>query len=204
MTDPHAITTPEQLAALYDPPRELVVKKVTDRIDAATAAYIGQSPFCLLSTAGARGLHCTPRGDAPGFVTVLDEKTLALPDRRGNNRVDALRDVLEDPRVALLFLIPGVGETLRVTGTARLTADPALRARLAVEGREPATVMLITAEQIFMQCQRAIVRSRLWKGSQRPERVPSAGTLLAAHTGGQVDAEAYDREVGPRVSETLY
>ncbi len=204
LADPHAVTTQEQLAALYDAPRELVLKKVAARIDEATAAYIARAPFCVLATAGRRGLHATPRGDAPGFVAVLDETTLALPDRRGNNRIDALRDVIEDPRVALLFMIPGVGETLRVIGTARLTADPALKARFTVAGKEPATVMLIAVEQVFMQCQRAVVRSGIWKDRARPEGVPSAGTLLAQHTGGLVEAESYDREVGPRVEATLY
>jgi len=204
LADPYAVTTPEQLAALYDAPRELVLRKVASRIDTATAAFIARSPFCVLATAGSRGLHATPRGDAPGFCAVLDENTLAMPDRRGNNRIDALRDVIEDPRVALLFLIPGVGETLRVIGAARLTADPALKARFAVQGKPPATVLLVTAEQVFMQCQRAVVRSGIWQDRARPEGVPSAGTLLAQHTGGLVEAATYDREVGPRVEATLY
>src|SRR5690349_19294481 len=114
--DHFAVTTPEQLAALYEPPRELVLRKVTDRLDPKTLAFIAASPFCLLSTAGARGVHCTPRGDAPGFVAALDDRTLALPDRRGNNRLDGLRDIVENPQVALLFLVPGIGEALRVNG----------------------------------------------------------------------------------------
>ncbi|PZW45710.1 hypothetical protein C8P66_111125 [Humitalea rosea] len=200
----HDITTPEALAALYAPTRDLVRAKVTDRIDATAAAFIAASPFCILATAGARGMHATPRGDGPGFCAMLDDKTLALPDRRGNNRIDALRDVLDDPRVALLFLVPGAGETLRVTGTARLTTDPGLRARLAMRGVEPVTVMLITAEQVFMQCPRALVRSALWGQKVRPVAVPTAGEMLAAHTGGMIDAAEYDAGAEERVAQNLY
>jgi PPOX class probable FMN-dependent enzyme len=204
MTDAYAITTPEQLQALYAPPRELVLKKVADRIDPRTASFIGASPFCILATFGARGAHVTPRGDAPGFVDVVNETTLALPDRRGNNRIDALRDVVDNPAVSLLFLVPGVGETLRVAGQARLTTDPALCARYAVQGQLPATVMLVAVEEVFMQCARAIARSKLWKVPEAPAPVPSAGQLLEAHTKGLVNAEEYDRERGPVVTSTLY
>jgi PPOX class probable FMN-dependent enzyme len=204
MIDAHAITTQDQLQALYAPPRELVLKKVADRIDPRTAQFIGASPFCVLATFGARGPHVTPRGDAPGFVDVVNETTLALPDRRGNNRIDALRDVVDNPAVSLLFMVPGVGETLRVAGKARLTTDPALCARYAVQGHLPATVMLVAVEEVFMQCARAIVRSRLWKAAEAPAPVPSAGQMLEAHTKGLVDAAEYDRERGPLVASTLY
>lgn len=202
--DPHAITTHEALQAHYTPPRELVMKKVADRIDPRTAGFIAASPFCLLATFGARGPHCTPRGDAPGFIDVLDEKTLALPDRRGNNRIDALRDIIDNPAVALLFLVPGAGETLRVAGTGRLTADPALRERYAMQGQVPATVLLVEVQEVFMQCQRAILRAKLWGERDRPRVAPSMGELLAAHTGGLVDAEKYDAESAPLVSKVLY
>lgn len=198
------ITSHEALQARYAPPRELVLKKVSDRIDPRTAAFIVASPFCLLATFGARGPHCTPRGDAAGFVDVLDEKTLALPDRRGNNRIDALRDVIDNPDLALLFLVPGAGETLRVGGRGRISADPALLARYTVQGQAPATVLLIEVREVFMQCQRAILRSRLWGEREKPKALPSAGEMLAAHTRGLVDAEEYDRELAPRVSATLY
>ena len=204
MSDPYAITTAEQLAEHYAPPRELVLKKVADRIDPRTADFIKASPFCLLATFGARGPHCTPRGDAPGFLDVLDEKTLALPDRRGNNRIDALRDVLDNPAVALLFLVPGAGETLRIAGQARLTADPALRARYTVQDQAPATIMLIEVQEVFMQCQRAILRSKLWGDRRRAEGAPTGGQLLEAHTKGLVEAESYDRDRAPQVSAILY
>ncbi|HYZ31079.1 MAG TPA: MSMEG_1061 family FMN-dependent PPOX-type flavoprotein [Crenalkalicoccus sp.] len=202
--DPHAVTIPAQLEALYDPPRELVLRKVTDRPDAPTRAFLAAAPFCLLATAGHRGAHCTPRGDAPGFVAALDDRTLALPDRRGNNRLDALRDILENPEVALLFLIPGVGETLRVNGAARITADPALRERLAAKGKPPTTVLIVAVREVYMQCAKALVRSRLWEGRRRPEGVPSMGELLAAHTRGMVEPPAYDAAAPARLAETLY
>jgi PPOX class probable FMN-dependent enzyme len=204
MPDAHAITTQDQLQALYTPPSELVLKKVTDRIDPRTAEFIAASPFCILSTFGPRGPHATPRGDAPGFIDVLDDKTLALPDRRGNNRIDALRDIIDNPAVALLFLVPGAGETLRVAGRARLTADPALCERYTVQGQIPSSVMLIEVEEVFMQCQRAILRSRLWGERARAAGAPTGGQLLEAHTKGLVEAAAYDAETAPRVSATLY
>ncbi len=204
MTDPHAITTPEQLAAAYKAPSQLVLNKVVDRIDPRTAAFIAGSPFCVLATFGARGPHCTPRGDAPGFIEVLDERTLALPDRRGNNRLDALRDVLDNPAVALLFLVPGVGETLRVGGQARLTADPALRARYTVQDQAPATVLLVEVREVFMQCARAVLRSRIWKGGDRAATVPTGGALLEVHSKGLISAEHYDKERAPEIGRTLY
>ncbi|ONG56678.1 flavin-nucleotide-binding protein [Pseudoroseomonas deserti] len=203
--DPHAVTTPEALAALYAPPREMVLKKVADRIDPRTARFIAASPFCLLSTAGARGPHCTPRGDAPGFVQVVDEKTLLIPDRRGNNRIDALRDIIDNPALALLFLLPGMGETLRIGGTGRITADPALRAQHAVQGAEPATLLLVEVQEVFMQCARALVRSKLWGQRDRPPaEAPTGGELLEAHTKGLLDAREYDTVLAPKYSGMLY
>jgi hypothetical protein len=202
--DPHAVATLDDLARHYDAPRELVLQKVTDRIDAPTARFVAASPFCLLATRGPQGVHCTPRGDAPGFVGVLDARTLALPDRRGNNRLDALRDIIADPEVALLFLVPGVGETLRVNGAARITADPALRGRFAAQGKPPATVVLVSVREVYMQCAKALMRSRLWDGRGRPEGLPSMGELLAAHTRGKVEPAGYDRGAAERLAATMY
>lgn len=204
LADPHAVTTLEQLAALYDPPRELVLKKVTDRLHAPTLGFIAASPFCLLATSGSKGVHCTPRGDVPGFVTALDDHTLALPDRRGNNRLDGLRDIIENPEVALLFLVPGAGEALRVNGTARITADPALRDRFIAQGKAPATVVIVAVREVYMQCAKSIMRSRLWDGRARPAGLPSMGELLAAHTGGGVEPVSYDAVAPARLVETMY
>jgi PPOX class probable FMN-dependent enzyme len=205
MTAPHAVADLAALEALYGPPSRNAVLKVRRELDAPSRAFIAASPFCILSTRAADGrLHGTPRGDAPGFVAVLSDTELALPDRRGNNRIDALRDIIADPEVALLFLVPGAGETLRVGGRASITTDPALRAALAHDGREPATVIRIAVREVFMQCARALARSRLWAGIERPVAVPTGGELLASATGGAVDAAEYDRVQAPRIAETLY
>ncbi|SHJ53026.1 hypothetical protein SAMN02745194_02792 [Roseomonas rosea] len=201
---PFDITTHEALATLYAAPSPVVLAKATDRIEGRSAAFIANSPFCVLSTIGRHGPHATPRGDAPGFVTLLDEKTLALPDRRGNNRLDALRDVLDDPRVALLFLVPGMGETLRVHGTARITTDPALRERLVMGRAKPATVLLISVTEVYMQCPRALLRAELWAGRAKPEGTPSGGELIAEHTKGAYAAETYDTVTAPHCAENLY
>lgn len=202
--DPHAVTTLEQLAQHYATPAELVLQKVTDRLDAPTMRFIAASPFCLLSTYGPNGAHCTPRGDPPGFVTALDEHTVALPDRRGNNRLDGLRDILANPEVALLFLVPGVGETLRVNGRARITADPALRERFVMQGKAPATVLLVSVREVYMQCAKALNRSKLWDGRGRPPGLPSMGELLAAHTRGKVEPVSYDEAAPARLATTMY
>ena len=202
--DPHRISTLDELEALYAQPTELVKHKATDRVDGRTAAFIAASPFVLLGTNGARGLHITPRGDAPGFVTVADEHTLILPDRRGNNRLDALRDILEDNRVSLLFLVPGVGETLRVHGTAHITTDPALRAGHVAQGKEPATLLVVNVQELFMQCAKALMRSKLWAGTPRPAAVPTMGQLLASQTPGRVVAEEVDASYPERIRTTMY
>jgi hypothetical protein len=203
MTDPHAVTSLAALEALYGPANERSVLKVRRDLDAPSRAFIAASPFCVLSTRGADGrVHGTPRGDAPGFVAVLSPTELALPDRRGNNRIDALRDIVADPAVALLFLVPGAGETLRVHGRATITTDPALRADLAFAGREPATVLRVAVEEVFMQCARALVRSRLWFAPAG--RAPSAGELLESATGGLVRAAEYDRDQPGNIARTLY
>ncbi|MBY0337907.1 MAG: pyridoxamine 5'-phosphate oxidase family protein [Acetobacteraceae bacterium] len=205
MDDPHAITTLDALLAQYPPVLPVAATKATDRIGPATAAFIAASPFCLLGTQGPRGVHVTPRGDAPGFVAVADEKTLLLPDRRGNNRLDGLRDLIGDPRCSLLFLIPGVAETLRVHGRARITADPALRARFAVEGKEPATVLVLAVEEVFAHCAKAFLRSALWDGRPKPDGVPSMAKLLAEHRrDAAMDVAGYDATYQERVRVTMY
>jgi uncharacterized protein len=201
--DPHAVHSLAELEALYAQPSELVRNKAGSRIGPETAAFLAASPFCLLATIGPEGPHVTPRGDGAGFVEVADERTLILPDRRGNNRLDGLRDILHDPRVALLFLVPGAAETLRVHGTARLTTDPALRARHAADGKEPATLLVVAVESLFMQCGKALIRSRLWEAGPRTA-VPTLGRLVAEHTAGRADGAALDARRAELYRETLY
>ena len=203
-TDPFAVTTPEALAALYGEVAERSNQKVVTALDDTARRFIAASPFCVLATTSHRGLRATPRGDAPGFVAALSDGRLALPDRRGNNRIEALRDIVETGGVALLFLVPGSNETLRINGTARLTTDPALRAGLAAKGVEPATVILVAVAEAYMQCGRALLRSGIWAGRVKPAGVPSAGELMAAHTGGLVDAAEYDANLYARAMGLLY
>lgn len=202
--DPFAIATHEALAALYAPPSETVLNKVTNRLEAKSRAFIAASPFCLLATSGPRGPHVTPRGDAPGFVLTPDETTLILPDRRGNNRLDGLKDIIDNPAVAFLFLVPGAGETLRVHGQARITTDPALRAQCIADGKEPTSLLVVRVTEAYLQCPKAFIRSVLWGGQKRPEELPSMGQLLAEHLKGHFDAAAYDRDGPARLRATLY
>src|SRR6218665_544565 len=156
----HAITSLDALAALYpNPIAPASVAKEIDHVDANYAALIAASPFFVLATVGPEGLDCSPRGDLPGFVTVRDAKTLLIPDRKGNNRLDSLRNILFDDRIGMLFLIPGCGETLRVNGRAELSCDPALCSEFEMAGKLPASVMIVHVESVFFQCSRAVVRA---------------------------------------------
>ena len=203
----HEITTLEALEALYQPlPAAASTVKVTDHITPHYAALIKASPFVALATVGPEGLDCSPRGDRPGFVRIQDPRTLVLPDRRGNNRIDSLRNVIRDPRVALLFLIPGSGTTFRVNGRAVLSADPDLLESFAVDGKAPRTAMVVTVEEAYFQCARAIVRSGLWKPENQvdPESLPTPGAMLAAVTAGEVGGETYVREWPGRAAKTMW
>lgn len=202
----HTVTRIDALESLYGDPGEASLVKEADRITPEYRAWIEASPFAALATCGPEGLDCSPRGDAPGFIRVQDDRTLLLPDRRGNNRIDSLKNILRDPRIALLFLVPGIGETLRVNGRAAISADPDLLARFAVDGKLPRTVLVIAVESVFFQCSRAIVRSDLWNPDKRVPRhaIPSAGQILAARSADRIDGEAYDKALPDRVRQTLY
>ena len=202
----HQITTLEQLKAIYGEPVGNSLVKELDHVSDHYRAMIEASPFVVLATSGPEGLDCTPRGDPPGFVRVVDRNTLMLPDRRGNNRVDSLRNLVVDPRIALLFLIPGVGETLRVNGRAVISTDPGLCRSFAMEDKLPRSVIVVTAERVYFQCPKALVRSRLWDPSRHVDRrsLPSSGQILAAIRPGEIDAEALDRAYPERLKQTIY
>jgi uncharacterized protein len=202
----HYVTTMAQLEAMYAQPMETSLLKELDHIGPHYRALIAASPFVALATSGPEGLDCSPRGDAAGFVRIADEKTLLIPDRRGNNRIDSLRNILEDPRVALLFLIPGCGETIRVVGRAAISIDPALAQSFIVNGKTPRAVLVVSVERIFYQCAKAIVRSKLWDASRQVDRktLPSNGMILAELTGGKLGGEAHDRAAPERLKATLY
>nr|WP_183440410.1 pyridoxamine 5'-phosphate oxidase family protein [Pseudoduganella violacea] len=205
-SNPHRITDPQALEALYGKPGQASVVKEVDYIHPHYRAFIEAAPFAVLATAGPDGLDASPRGDPAGFVVVEDEKTLLLPDRRGNNRVDSLRNIVADPRVALLFMVPGVGETLRVHGRAAILVDPPLLERFAVDGKAPRTVLAVRVESVFFQCSRALIRSRLWQpdAQREPASLPSLGTVLQELSKSAIDGVQYDRDLPGRLQTTLY
>jgi PPOX class probable FMN-dependent enzyme len=202
----HRITTQEQLDALYGTPAEAAVVKEIDFISDHYRAFIDKAPFVVVATVGPEGLDCSPRGDPPGFVRVRDASTLLIPDRRGNNRVDTLRNLVRDPRISLLFMIPGIGNTLRVNGRAEISTEPGLCASFAMRGQAPRTVLVVTAERVYFQCPKALVRSRLWSTDAQVARseLPSTGEILAALTKGSIDGAAYDAAYPRRLEETIY
>ena len=203
----HVIETVEELRSRYGEPSERAVKKSLDRLDRHCRRFIELSPFVVLASVGADGrVDCSPRGDPAGFVAVLDDRTVLLPDRLGNNRADSLRNVLENPHVGMLFMIPGVDETLRLNGRATLTTDPARLEPLSVGGRVPRSGLVVEVEEVFLQCTKALVRSRLWADESRVDRkaaLPSFGQMLADHV-GLPDGEAIEREIRRKVGKTLY
>ncbi len=200
------ITTVEQLERLYGEPRPVAVLKEVEEITPSYATLIEAAPFVAIATAGPEGLDCSPKGDPAGFIRILDNKTLAIPDRPGNNRIDGMRNLVRDPRIAVLFLIPGVGETLRVNGRAKISVDPELLQSFAMGGKQPRSVMLITVERIYFHCSKAIVRSKLWSESTKIDRasLPSTGAIIAELSNGKLDAESYDRDAPARIQAELY
>ena len=200
------ITTLEELDALYGTPVPAAVAKEIDYISAHYKAFIDKAPFVVVATVGPEGLDCTPRGDPPGFVRVRDKKTVLIPDRRGNNRVDSLRNLVRDPRISLLFLIPGIGNTLRINGRAEIATEPELCASFAMQGKAPRCVLVVTAERVYFQCPKALVRSRLWAKEAQIARseLPSTGEILEALTDRGIDGAAYDAAYPKRLEETIY
>jgi uncharacterized protein len=194
------------LGALYGESSPGAIAKEIDYIHPHYRAMIEASPFMVLATSGPEGLDASPRGDPAGFVHVLDDKTLLIPDRRGNNRVDSLRNIVRDDRVALLFLIPGVGETLRVNGKAVISTAPELLGRFPFRGTLPRSVIVVTAERVYFQCPKAIVRSELWNPQNHLGRkdLPSTGTILADVSAGLINGEQYDRDYPERLRATIY
>ena len=200
------IATVEELAALYGQPVEASLAKEVEWVTPDYGALIAASPFAVLATSGPEGLDCSPRGDQPGFVRVVDARTLLLPDRRGNNRTDSLRNIVRDPRVALLFLIPGSGTTLRVNGRAVLRTDADLLESFAVDGTTPRSVIEITVDSVYFQCARAIVRSDLWNPDKHVEAacLPTPGQILATLTQNRLGGVEYDRAWPERARQTLW
>jgi uncharacterized protein len=203
----HIVATTEALEKLYsDAPYGAAVFKEVDRITPQYRKLIEAAPFVVLATCGPDGLDCSPRGDPPGFVCVADEHTLVIPDRRGNNRIDSLRNLVRDPRIALLFLIPGVGETMRVNGTAKISTDPTLTESFAMNGKVPKCVLVVTVQTAYFQCTKAIIRSKLWDPASKVDRktLPTPGSILAEVTDGKMGGPEHDRAAPARIKETIY
>jgi PPOX class probable FMN-dependent enzyme len=200
------VTSIDGLQALYVQPNERVAKKPLDHVNEVGRAFIAASPFLVLATGSRQGLDCSPKGDQPGFVQVAEDgRTLFIPDRRGNNRIDGLKNLIEDPRIALIFFVPGVNETYRVNGRAQISQDADLKRRFVVNGKEPATVMVVTVKETFQHCAKALVRSDLWKtGSRgRPQGVPTIGDFVAARNPG-TDSAAFNETYNERIPRELY
>jgi len=194
----------EDLEALYGVPQAASTTKVADRLIPEYRAWIERSRFCILSTVGPEGTDASPRGDDDPVVRVLDERTLALPDWRGNDRIDSLRNIVRDGRVSLMFMIPGSVNVVRVNGRARVTADAGLSGRFAKGGKAPRTVTVIALEEVYFQCARALLRSRLWAGVDESAGLPTPGQILAAMTAGAVGGAAYDAEWPGRAAKTMW
>ena len=204
MGERHRITTLQELEMIYGAPRPQSLLKEVGQLTPEYRVWIEASPFAVVATSGPGGLDVSPRGDPAPLVRIVDDKTLLLPERRGNNRADGLRNLLDDPRVSMLFLVPGIAETLRVNGTASISVDPDLLASFAVGDALPKCVIEVHVEAVYFQCGRAMLRSAMWNGSVAPSAVPSAGEMLEALTGGEVGGPSYDQELPTRQRSTLY
>ncbi len=202
----HLVTTLEQLDALYGEKNPNSIAKEIDHLSDGYRKLIEAAPFVAIATGGPEGFDCSPKGDAPGFVRTLDDKTLAIPDRPGNNRLDGFRNIIRDPRIGLLFLIPGVGETLRVNGRASISIDPELMQSFTVNGKLPRSVLIVHIDTVYFHCSKAIVRSRLWDEKTKIDRksLPSTGTILAELSQGRLGGETYDRDAPERIKAQLY
>ncbi len=197
----HVIRDEQELREIVGNPTETVLSKLADHLNELTRQFIERSPYvCLATVAPDGGLDVSPRGDPAGFVRILDERTLLIPDRPGNRIADALTNLLADPRIALLFLIPGVGDTFRVNGRAVITDDAELLAPSTMEGRPPKLGLLITIEQAYTQCSKASMRSDVWNPEKHIERsaLPSSGAILRSLTSPEFDADEYDQERAER------
>jgi uncharacterized protein len=203
--DAHTITSLDELAKIYAAPLPQIATKETDHITEVGRAFIAAAPFLVLATSNGNSTDCSPKGDAPGFVQLLDERTLLIPDRPGNNRIDGMKNLLVNPKVGIIFLIPGSNETYRVTGSATISTDPQLLKRFDVHGKLPRVVMVVAVEEAFNHCPKALVRAKLWDAKERPTGAPSHGDFAAARDGKSADyAREYNAKYAERLKTELY
>jgi PPOX class probable FMN-dependent enzyme len=198
------VDTIETLEALYDAPVPASLAKVVTRLEGAHARWIEASRFMVLSTVGPEGTDGSPRGDIGPVAAILDPGTLAIPDWKGNNRLDSLRNIVRDGRVSLMFMVPGSTAIVRVNGRAVLSTDPEMRARFETKGRQPVTVILVTVGEAYVQCAKALLRSELWREGDRSDRLPSPGELIAEGSAGRHGGAAYDDDYEARVQDRMW
>jgi PPOX class probable FMN-dependent enzyme len=206
MTDDTRITSIEELEAHYGQVNPRALDKEQDHLTDHYRAFVEASPFVLVATVGPEGLDCSPRGDPPGFVRIHDKRTVLMPDRRGNNRLDTLKNIVRDPRISLLFMIPGVGETLRINGSAEIVSDPDLCASFAMQGKNPKSVIVTTIDTVYFQCQKALARSNLWSADAQVDRwtLPTAGQMAEAMSAEPFDGKTYDENYPEHMKKTIY
>lgn len=199
------LKTVAELEAIYGETSEASLIKVSDRLTQGYRKLMEASPLMVLATSGPEGLDCSPRGDPGQVITIKDERTLVLPDRRGNNRIDSLRNIVRDGRVALLFLIPGSNSTLRVNGRAEISVDADLLAGLSIEGKPPRSAIVIAIGEIYFQCARALMRARVWDSEAWPDisELPTAGSLMR-ELKQDFDSQTYDREWPERARNSMW
>ncbi|MCP4768686.1 MAG: pyridoxamine 5'-phosphate oxidase family protein [Gammaproteobacteria bacterium] len=206
----HQIDSLEKLEQIYrNPVPERSLWKEIDHVNALYRQFIEASPFLILASSGKQGVDCSPRGDPPGFVRVVSPQCIQIPDRKGNNRLDSMRNIVENPAVAVIFLVPGAGETLRLAGQAEILVDEALCQSFAINGRPASSVLSIKVDKVYYQCQKALMRSKLWDPSERvePGQLPSAGQLarhFSAEHGIELDAEGYDADYAEHLQQRIF
>ena len=203
--DAYTVASLADLAKIYAKPLPNVASKETDHITEVGRTFIAASPFLVLATSNGSSIDCSPKGDAPGFVQLLDDRTLLIPDRPGNNRIDGMRNLLINPKVGIIFMVPGSNETYRVTGSARISTDPELLKRFEVRGKPPRVVMVVAVDEAFNHCPKAFMRAKLWDTKERPSGAPSHGDFAAARDGKDAAyAKAYNEKYAERLKTELY
>lgn len=205
LNDAYTIRTLDDLAKIYAKPVPKIASKETDHITEVGRAFISASPFLVLATSNGDSIDCSPKGDAPGFVQLLDDRTLLIPDRPGNNRIDGMKNLLVNPRVGMIFMVPGSNETYRVTGRAAISTDPELLKRFEVLGKLPRVVMVVSVEEAFNHCPKAFVRAKLWDVNARPTGAPTHGDFAAGRDGkDSAYAKEYNANYAERLKTELY
>jgi len=205
LNDDYTIRSLDDLAKIYAQPLPKIANKENDHITEVGRAFIAASPFLVLATSNGDSIDCSPKGDVPGFVQLLDDRTLLIPDRPGNNRIDGMKNLLVNPKVGIIFMVPGSNETYRVTGSAAISTDPELLKRFEVRGKLPRVVMRVSVEEAFNHCPKAFVRAKLWDANARPTGAPTHGDFAASRDGkDSAYAKDYNEKYAERLKTELY